>query len=348
MDTISIESTLGSSKYNIYLGELSSLQFLGKVIIVTNAKIHNLHIKYLLNKIQCKDVFICLIDDGEQYKNMQTVQNILDFAFSHNLSREDSIIAFGGGVIGDITAFVAGIYKRGISFINIPTTLLSQVDASVGGKCGVNNAFGKNLIGLFNNPKSVHIDTSFLKTLPSREFKAGLSEIIKIAICFDRDFFIWLVNANLEDEKQLIYAINKSINIKAKVVSLDWKEKSVRAKLNYAHTFGHVIELLGNYEKYLHGESISIGMRMANELAVKLGLLKLEDAKLIKSVLDRFELTTKYKVEDVNKFYEYLFLDKKNKENKINFILPTAIGFVEMVSNVPENIIFDVLNLEYD
>ena len=345
MEIIRVES---GKKYSVYIGELEDLHFSNKVLIITNPLIHNLHIQYLLEKIKCKEVFIAFIEDGEEFKNMENVQNLLNKAFSLNLSREDLIISFGGGVISDIAAFVAGIYKRGISFINIPTTLLAQVDASVGGKCGVNNAFGKNLIGLFNDPKSVHIDTFFLKTLPIREFRAGLSEIIKIAICFDRDFFMWLQNANLENENELIYAIKKSITLKANVVSKDWKEKNLRANLNYAHTFGHVIELLGGYKKYLHGESISIGMCMANELAFKLGMLEINDLNLIKLVLKRFKLTTKYKVENANEFYKHFINDKKSKNGEINFILPNSIGSVKMVSNIPKDVVLDVLNIEYD
>lgn len=273
---IKIEVNTNSSNYDVIIGDIvsSKITWESKILIITNEVVSKLYIQKILDLIQAKEVFVCEIKDGESYKNMQSVEEIIDFACEKKLDRDCLIIALGGGVISDISGFVAGIYKRGVSFVSIPTTLLAQVDASVGGKCGVNNTYGKNLIGLFNQPKSVYIDTSFLVSLPRREFLCGVSEIVKMAICFDREFFIWLKDADLfNNVNDLQYAIKKSVEIKAKVVSLDECESGIRAGLNYGHTFGHVIELLGGYSKYLHGEGVSIGMCMANKLAFKLGYL---------------------------------------------------------------------------
>lgn len=333
----------------IKIGELDNIICNNKVLIVTNNNIIGFHKQKLLNKIIANDVFICEIDDGEQYKNMKTLEFILDTAFKYNLDRKSLMIAFGGGVISDMVGFAAGIYKRGIDFINIPTTLLAQVDASIGGKSGINNIFGKNLIGIFNQPRSIHIDMDFLDTLPRREFVSGISEIVKIAVCFDKEFFMWLKNANLfYNKNDLEFAIIKSAKIKTMIVSKDELESDIRIGLNYGHTFGHIIELFGNYDKYLHGECISIGMCMANELAIRLNKLSKEDSEIIKSLLRRFNLITKYKVYDIEKFYRYLFLDKKNINNSLRFIIPVGIGKMEIVENISKELIFEVLSLDYE
>ena len=248
---------------------------------------------------------------------MQTIESILEHCFEHKLNRSSCLIAFGGGVIGDMTGFCASIYQRGIDFIQIPTTLLSQVDASVGGKTGINNKFGKNLIGAFHQPRSVYINSSFLDTLPKREFGAGVAEVIKMAVCFNTDFFEWLENNDLRDKKNIDIAIQKSVETKAWVVSQDEKEKGLRAALNYGHTFGHVVENETKYEKYLHGEAVGIGMVMANNVSVKLGIMSEDEASRVKILLEKYDIPTGYEVKDVEDFYEHFFLDKKALDDKI-------------------------------
>ena len=284
-----------------------------------------------------------MVPDGEEYKILQTVENILNKLFEYKFDRKSLLIAFGGGVIGDMTGFTASLYQRGIDFIQIPTTLLAQVDASVGGKTGVNNKFGKNLIGAFYQPKAVYIDPSFLDTLPPREFAAGVAEMIKVAVTFDKDYFEFLQNADLHDEKTLKKAIGKSVTIKADVVNQDEKETGIRAALNYGHTFGHVIENETKYTKYLHGEAVAIGMVMANCLAVELGFLTQDEAEQIKATLEKFDLSTDYYINDVDSFYEHFFLDKKSAQNKIKFILPKGIGDCIISSDISEDVVKKVL-----
>ncbi|HHH37283.1 MAG TPA: 3-dehydroquinate synthase, partial [Epsilonproteobacteria bacterium] len=280
---------------------------------------------------------------GEAYKTLQTVESILDQLFIHKLDRQSLLIALGGGVIGDMTGFTASLYQRGIGFVQIPTTLLSQVDASVGGKTGVNNQYGKNLIGAFYQPRAVYIDPAFLQTLPPREFAAGVAEIIKMAVMFDRDYFTFLERAELSDEPTLKEVIRRSVELKAEVVNQDEKEAGIRAVLNYGHTFGHVIENETNYTTYLHGEAVAIGIVMANRLAVKLGLMHPEEAQRVTELLEKFTLPVDYMIPDVDDFYEHFFLDKKSANNSIKFILPEGIGAHRIEKDIDEVLIKSVL-----
>jgi 3-dehydroquinate synthase len=330
--------------YNIYIQELQELEFDKKVAVVTNPTVSNLHLDKLLSKIKAKDLKIIEVPDGEEYKNMDTVLEILEQLFESKFDRGSLLIAFGGGVIGDMTGFSASLYQRGIDFIQIPTTLLAQVDASVGGKTGVNNRFGKNLIGAFYQPKAVHIDPDFLKTLPPREYGAGLAEVIKMAVMFDKEFFEFLEDAQLHSKDAQIKMIAKAVSLKAKVVNQDEKEAGVRAVLNYGHTFGHVIENQTNYKTYLHGEAVAIGMVMANHLALKLDLLSQEEADRIKALLKKYNLPTSYKIDDINEFYDHFFLDKKSIGGKLKFILTNGkIGTHIIKKDLDESIIKEAL-----
>ena len=334
-----------SNEYDIIIDSLKEIKFNQKIVVVTNPTISKLHKKYLEEKLKDNEVYFYEVPDGEEYKTLQTVEGILNFCFEHKLNRKSLLIAFGGGVIGDMTGFSASIYQRGIRFLQIPTTLLAQVDASVGGKTGVNNKFGKNLIGAFWQPIGVLIDTYFLKTLPKREFSAGVAEIIKMAVCFDKEFFEWLENnrLDLENEKNLKYAIKRSVEIKASVVNKDEKESGIRATLNYGHTFAHVIENETNYKSYLHGEAVGIGIVMANELAKKLDLLTDNEANRIKKLLDSYNIPTNYQIKDINNFYEHFFLDKKANDKKIKFILPNHIGNCLIKDDIKKEVVLEVL-----
>ena len=329
--------------YDITIDSLPKLTFDTKVVIVTNPTVAGFHLETLLNKISAKELHVVTIPDGEEYKTLATVENILNECFEYKLDRKSLLIAFGGGVIGDMTGFTASLYQRGIDFIQVPTTLLSQVDASVGGKTGVNNKYGKNLIGAFYQPKAVYIDPQFLKTLPAREFAAGVAEIVKMAVMFDRDYFEFLQDADLFDEAVLKEAIAKSVKLKAWVVNQDEKEAGIRAVLNYGHTFGHVVENETNYTTYLHGEAVAIGMVMANALAVELGIFSQEEADKVKALLERSSLPTSYVIKDVDDFYEHFFLDKKSANNSIKFILPQGMGNYKIVSDIDEAIVKKVL-----
>ncbi len=338
-----VDIKLLDCNYQITIDKLNTIKNDTKTVVVTNPTVSGYHLDYLLERIDAKDLSVVTIPDGEQYKNMTTIEKILDHCFENKLNRKSVLIAFGGGVIGDMTGFAASIYQRGIDFIQVPTTLLSQVDASVGGKTGVNNRFGKNLIGAFHQPRAVYIDPFFLTTLPTREFGAGVAEIIKMAVCFNKEFFEWLENNDLRDDNNINVAIQKSVETKAHVVNQDEKENGIRAALNYGHTFGHVIENETKYEKYLHGEAVGIGIIMANNVSVAQNLMTEDEAKRVKVLLEKYDIPTSYKINDVEDFYDHFFLDKKALDDKIKFILARGIGDCVITDATPKDVVIDVL-----
>ncbi len=332
------------NSYSISIEPLQATHFDTKVAIITNPKVAGLHLGYLLSKITAKELYIITVPDGEEYKNQESVNTILESLFNHRFNRKSLLIAFGGGVIGDMTGYVASIYQRGIDFLQVPTTLLSQVDASVGGKTGMNNSYGKNLIGAFHQPKSVHIDAHFLQTLPQREFGAGVAEIVKMAVTFNKDFFTFLEHADLYDKEVLQEAIKQAVQTKADVVEQDEKEHGLRAALNYGHTFGHVIESQTAYKTYLHGEAVAIGMVLANRLAVKLKLMSEDEAYRVEQFLKKYNLPTHYTISNSEIFYETFFLDKKSTDAQVTFILPLGIGDVKITDSIDKNIVLSVLD----
>lgn len=339
---IPLKQTIDNS-YSITIDALSTTHFDTKVAIITNPKVAGLHLGYLLSKISAKELYIITVPDGEEYKNQDSIDLILESLFNHRFNRKSMLIAFGGGVIGDMSGYAASIYQRGIDFVQIPTTLLSQVDASVGGKTGMNNSYGKNLIGAFHQPKAVFIDPHFLTTLPKREFGAGVAEIVKMAVTFNKDFFEFLESADLNNAEVMQEAIKQAVETKAAVVAQDEKEHGLRAALNYGHTFGHVIESETKYTKYLHGEAVAIGMVMANETSVALGLMSKDEALRIKRLLEKYDLETSYRVESAEHFYETFFLDKKSSDANITFILPVGIGGVSMPNDINKELVISVL-----
>jgi 3-dehydroquinate synthase len=330
-------------KYDVVIDALPTLTFNRKVAIVTNTTVSALHLETLISKIEASQLHVVTVADGEEYKTLATVEHILDELFTHKLDRKSVLIALGGGVIGDMTGFTASLYQRGIGFIQVPTTLLSQVDASVGGKTGVNNKYGKNLIGAFYQPEAVYIDTNFLKTLPKREFSAGIAEIIKMAVMFDKEYFDFLQEADFSHKEDLEKVIERSVSLKAEVVNLDEKEAGIRAVLNYGHTFGHVIENETEYKRYLHGEAVAIGMVMANRLSVELGLMSKEESTLVTEFLIKHQLPIDYKIQDVDAFYNKFFLDKKSANNKIKFILAKGLGGHTVRDDIDEMVLKKVL-----
>ncbi len=332
-----------TNSYKIYLNELNTMHFNTKVAIITNPKVSGLHLKTLLDKISADELYIITVSDGEFYKNQESINFILENLLNHRFDRKSLLIAFGGGVIGDMSGYVSSIFQRGIDFIQIPTTLLSQVDASVGGKTGINTKFGKNLIGAFHQPQAVYIETDFLKTLPSREFGAGVAEIVKMAVTFDKSFFEWLEKADLYKEDDLLEAIKRSVKLKADVVAKDEKEHGLRAVLNYGHTFAHVIESETKYKRFLHGEAVAIGINMANRLSLSLGIMSDDEVDRIASVLDRYNLPLQYNIKDIDSFYDGFFLDKKTYQSKIKFILAKGLGNFEITDTTPKESVLDVL-----
>jgi len=325
--------------YDILIEKLPEIEINKKVAIITNPKVSGLPINYLTNKLKAKELIIITLPDGEEYKNWQSIEYVLDRLFDAKFDRNSVLIAFGGGVIGDMTGFAASIFLRGVEFIQIPTTLLAMVDSSVGGKTGITNKYGKNLIGSFYQPEAVYIDAHFLSTLEKREFSAGMAEIIKMAVMFDKEFFENIKNDKLTLEEM----IKRAVELKAEVVNQDEKEKGVRSVLNYGHTFGHVIENLTNYKTYLHGEAVAIGMVMANELSKELGFLSEKEAEEIKKLLKRYNLPTDFNINDPEEFYAHFFLDKKTTDNKIKFIIPQNLGQYKIVKDIPKEKVIKIL-----
>ncbi|WP_086306832.1 3-dehydroquinate synthase [Campylobacter devanensis] len=340
-----IDINLDKNSYKVYIDELSKLKFKGKVAIITNSKVGGLYLNDILSIVEADEKYVITIADGEEYKNLATIEDILEQLFVSRLDRSSTIIALGGGVISDMSGFTASIYERGIDFITIPTTLLAQVDASVGGKTGVNNKFGKNLIGSFYQPKAVYCESRFLKSLPKREFAAGIAEAIKMAIMFDREFFEFFESCDINNQDDLTKIIKRCVELKAMVVSQDEREKGLRAVLNYGHTFAHVIENELNYKGLLHGEAVAIGMNMANRLAVNLGLLSVKEFDRIENLLIKFDLPTKYKIKDENAFYNAFSLDKKSENSVIKFILPNGIGKNLIKNDISKERVLEVLGL---
>jgi len=284
-----------------------------------------------------------IISAGEEYKTFDTVIHLLDLMTKYNIDRHCALIALGGGVIGDIVGFAASIYMRGIPFVQIPTTLLSQVDSSIGGKTGVNHSRGKNLIGSFYQPSLVWINTNFLNTLPQKEFLCGIAEILKAALIKDIHLFQYLdKNTNqiyAKNAEALLYIIEKSCTIKKNIIELDEREKGLRQILNFGHTFGHALEVCTQYKKYSHGEAVSIGIIKAIELSIKNGFCSENEMDKITSLINKLGLPTKFPKIDNDLISKAISIDKKKKGQLINFVFLNKIGQVQVRETLPKDIL---------
>ncbi|NVK10792.1 MAG: 3-dehydroquinate synthase [Gammaproteobacteria bacterium] len=311
-----------------------------KAVIVTNDTLEPMYARSLCKKLsEYKEVSIIKLPDGESYKTLDTLNLIFTQLLEERHDRSTTLIALGGGVVGDMTGFAAACYQRGVNFIQVPTTLLSQVDSSVGGKTGVNHPLGKNMIGAFKQPVGVFIDTSVLATLPDREFSAGMAEVVKYGLIWDHGFFEWLeANSSAlssRDAEALSYAIRRSCEIKAEVVASDETEKGQRAILNLGHTFGHAIETHFGYGHYLHGEAVAIGMKMAITLSLNLGSLDEKYLYRLDALLKSFGLPTNVPAEMTPEcFFEHMSVDKKVSHGQIRFVVLVGKGEAEVTSNV--------------
>ena len=289
-------------------------------------------------------VFKIILQQGEKAKSIQNFQKILNFLVESNFDRTDLIIAVGGGVVGDISGYVASSYLRGIPFIQIPTTLLAQVDSSVGGKTAINISAGKNLVGAFYNPKGVIIDTSVLKTLSNREFKAGLAEVIKYALIKNKSLFSLLKRHPKEillmHHKIIEEIIFASIHTKAQIVTQDEKENGIRAILNFGHTFGHAIEAHGKYKKILHGEAVAKGMKIASKISYLESLISEKDHKKVIALLEMFEFDLSLNQYNYEELKPYILRDKKIKAGRLNLVL------LNQLSNATVTSAFDTKNLK--
>jgi len=348
-----ITVSLGERSYPISIGAglfndpaLLSLSPKQKVVVITNHTVAPLYADKITALLDQKGSISSVLElpDGEKYKTLETFNTVLSFLLEHNHSRDVVIIALGGGVIGDLVGFAASCYQRGVDFIQIPTTLLSQVDSSVGGKTAVNHPLGKNMIGAFYQPKAVIIDTNCLATLPEREFAAGMAEVIKYGIIYDEAFFVWLEQHMDElyalDEQALTYAIARCCQIKAEVVAQDEKESGIRALLNLGHTFGHAIEAELGYGNWLHGEAVSAGTMMAAKTAQLQGLITEQQVERILSIFKRAKLPV-HTPESMSfdDFMKHMMRDKKVLAGELRLVLPTSIGTSDVVKGVPETII---------
>lgn len=338
MQTLTV--ALGERSYPIHIGAglISQpgliLPHLARkqVAIVTNTTVAPLYLEKLAAplKQQGVNVIEVVLPDGEAYKNADTLNLIYDALLKHRAERSTTLIALGGGVIGDLTGFAAATYQRGVPFIQVPTTLLSQVDSSVGGKTGINHPLGKNMIGAFYQPQLVLADTDTLKTLPARELSAGIAEVIKYGLIRDADFFDWL-ETNMPklmalDEAVVSYAIYRSCQNKAEVVAADERESGERALLNLGHTFGHAIETAMGYGNWLHGEAVAAGTMQAAALSQKMGWLTADEMARIETIFKAADLPTKAPALGVDKYLELMQSDKKVQDGKIRLVLQKGIG----------------------
>jgi 3-dehydroquinate synthase len=352
--------------YPVYLGagilegfgEIYFKNKLGKkCVVITNKIVDKLHGKVLYKSLENNSINYekIIIQDGEKYKNIETANKIYTQMLKLKCDRNTTVLAFGGGVIEDLAGFIASTFMRGVPLVHIPTTLLAQVDSSIGGKVGVNHKLAKNIIGAFYQPEFVFIDTELLRTLPKREFINGLGEVIKYGIIKDKKFFEFIENNLYEllnlNSKILKPIIKKCCEIKAEIVRKDEKEAKLRMILNFGHTVGHALETITNYNKYKHGEAVMFGMITAGKIAVKLGYLDLKEferiEKLIKRInpiVDIIQKSSLHTKTQINKLLKTIALDKKVKNGKIRFILPLKIGEVRIFDNINFRKIFSVIN----
>jgi len=357
MNKIRVE--LGERSYTIASGSgilkdigksLERFDFSRKAAIVSNPTVYDLYGKTLRSSLSDSgfEIIEIILPDGEEYKNLSSVEKIYEQLLKMRFDRKSVLIALGGGVIGDITGYAASTYMRGIDFIQVPTTLLAQVDSSVGGKTGVNHALGKNMIGTFWQPRLVWVDISTLHSLSRRNFLAGMAEIIKYGIIWDSAFFDFLekkretlLSLNPDD---LIHIIRRSCEIKADVVSRDERESGLRAILNFGHTIGHAIETATGYSTFLHGEAVAIGMHVEAILAHETGLIGSDEVSRLQHLLKTFGLPFEIPAGiDLTALFEAMKLDKKSVSGDLKFVLPEQIGRVRVQGNISEKIVHQAI-----
>jgi len=334
---------LGSRSYSIHVGSgllsgigerLQQIHFPHQVAVVSNQLVADLYAELVILSLKQAgyDPRLILVPDGEDYKNLATLELIYDQLIDQRFDRGCGLLALGGGVIGDMAGFAAATFLRGIPFVQVPTTLLSQVDSSVGGKTAVNHHKGKNLIGSFYQPQLVVIDVATLQTLDPREVSAGLAEVIKYGVIRDADFFVWLEKhqklLRQQDPEALIYAIKKSCQIKADIVEIDERESSIRAHLNFGHTFGHAIENLAGYGQWKHGEAVAVGMVVAAKISLAKGLCCEDDVSRLIRLLRAVDLPIEPPAFTLAAYVDAMQRDKKVKHGALTMVLNQGIGSV--------------------
>ncbi|WP_346838513.1 3-dehydroquinate synthase [Microbulbifer sp. SAOS-129_SWC] len=357
MHSLNVE--LGERSYPILIGAqlLGDPQYLQRYIrgrqvcVITNETVAPLYLSRLLDGLQGFDKLDTLeLPDGEAFKTLDTVNRVFDLLLEKRHSRTTTLIALGGGVVGDMTGFAAACYQRGVDFIQVPTTLLSQVDSSVGGKTGVNHPLGKNMIGAFYQPRLVLADMDTLQTLPERELAAGIAEVIKYGLICDVPFFAWLED-NMSrllarEPEALAYAVERSCHDKAAVVAEDERESGRRAILNFGHTFGHAIEAVQGYGNWLHGEAVAAGMVMAAELSQLRGTIDAELVQRLRRLLTLAGLPCAAPAEmTVAQFVDAMAVDKKVVDGRLRLVLLRALGDAEIVNDTPRDLLVEALQL---
>lgn len=337
MQTLHVE--LGERRYPIFIGsQLDPKQLLEpyihgqQVMIVSNVTVGPLYLSHYQEALESlgKTVATCILPDGEKYKDIQHLNLIFDALLEAGFNRDCTVLALGGGVIGDMAGFASACFQRGVYFVQVPTTLLSQVDSSVGGKTGINHPLGKNMLGAFQQPQVVLADMAQLNTLPERELSAGLAEVIKYALLGDEDFLVWL-EENMDglvarDADLLAEAVYRSCAHKARIVANDEKEHGERALLNLGHTFGHAIESYLGYGTWLHGEAVATGMVMAADLSQRLGWISNEDVARTKKIIQRANLPISCPQIPLNDFLGYMAHDKKVLNGQLRLVLLKQLG----------------------
>ena len=346
MNTLTVE--LGSRSYPILIGAglLSRADLLQEhvpgrdVLLVSNTLVAPLYAAALKKGLGDRRIVEVTLPDGESHKTLATVARVLDVLVANRFARDCTVLALGGGVVGDMAGFAAACYQRGVAYVQVPTTLLAQVDSSVGGKTGVNHPGGKNLIGAFHQPSAVVADTETLKTLPLRELRAGLAEVIKYGLICDEELFTWL-EQNMEkllahDAAELTYAIHRSCEIKAEIVGRDEREQGDRALLNLGHTFGHALESVTGYTKWLHGEAVGAGLLMAATMSCESGLMPTASVQRLRKLLQRAGLPTEARDLNPDSVMEHMRIDKKVKSGRIRLVLMRSIGGSFVTADYPD------------
>ncbi len=353
METLTVN--LGTRSYPIYIGEnllesglLANHLSGGAALVVSNETVAPLYLERLLagipSSVRCTHL---LLPDGEAHKTLATAATIVDALVEHGYGRDACLVALGGGVVGDITGFAAACFQRGIDFVQVPTTLLAQVDASVGGKTGVNHIGGKNLIGAFHQPRCVIADIATLETLSRREYRAGLAEVIKHGLVRDAAFLDWL-ESHQEDLQEhthhrLVYMVRRCCEIKSEIVARDETEQGLRMILNFGHTFGHAIENAAGYGRWLHGEAVAVGMLMACDLSARLGHLEDSVVTRVQELLQALGLPVKPPAEDPERIRMIMRGDKKVLKDQLRFVLLSAPGAAFVSDDVPTDALVSLL-----
>jgi 3-dehydroquinate synthase len=358
VNTLNVE--LGARIYPILIGDglLTQPEVLDRyvpgrdVLVVSNTSVAPLYLPSVAASLPGRRIVEAILPDGESHKTLATVSRLLDVLVTNRFSRDCTVLALGGGVVGDMAGFAAACYQRGVNFVQAPTTLLSQVDSSVGGKTGVNHPGGKNLIGAFHQPSAVIADTRTLKTLPPRELRAGLAEVIKYGLICDAAFFSWLESHMDEllarEPGALAHVIRRSCEIKAEIVGRDEREQGDRALLNLGHTFGHAVESATGYKQWLHGEAIGAGLLMAAAMSRESGLVSAQDVDRLKRLLERTGLPTRIEGVTPASALDHMRIDKKVKAGRIRLVLLRSIGDSFVTADYSEPALLRTLDAYFD